>query len=161
MNDLFDIATDKQIPRWLQVLAVITVVHFFILWTVGFVSKSTAPVEPTATHTYQVKFSGHSTPRYLRPMIGWYITYGLYIEFGLLGVGAVATKILLHRRSHQCPNCKRLRARKDIGQEMLDMFYKTNHNFREKEIVMHYKYRVQHICRYCEHKWTKTEVRRH
>jgi hypothetical protein len=146
----------------LIILACITAVHFLAVFALLTIGPSLGVEKMTTVYSYGVKFRGYSDLLYFEPALGWYIEHSPLIELGLMAITAVSFRWYDAREKTVCPQCRKIGARKDVGESMIGVFRRPARTFGSKDEhrVPHAKYKLSHVCRYCGYEWSSTEARR-
>ena len=143
-------------------LACFTAIHLFVAYVLLLIGPFIGVEEMTASCSHGIKFKGHSDLLYFEPALGWYVEYGMLVAFALLVITAGGFRWYDAMEKTACPQCKQVGARKDVGESIMGVFRRPVQvlGSKDKHRVPHAKYKLSHVCRYCDYEWSSTEIRR-
>jgi hypothetical protein len=92
----------------------------------------------------------------------------LSLFVGLVWLSVVLGTIWARLEPTRCPQCRCLRARGDVREELVGISKKwwrpkVRTNFipgTQDEIAWHENYRLHHRCKFCGHEWTSLDARK-
>lgn len=73
-------------PGWAYIFTVVLLVHVMLQIVTAYWIPSWAPVQADSTHSYAIRFRGGGPTFFVKPWLGTYVDYGLYVGFAFLGL---------------------------------------------------------------------------